>query len=109
MAGSATKEAEVAIRFGYQAALLSMVAVSDSSEENIINHCRRIADLLPIVGFYLQPAVGGRVFSYEFWRRFAEIPNLVAIKMAPPEPAMNRRRSRLNVSFMGLCLTCQSV
>ena len=79
----AIREAEAALRFGYQAGLLSMVAVSESSEETIIAHCERIADLIPIIGFYLQPAVGGRVFSYSFWRRFAEIPDLIAIKMAP--------------------------
>jgi dihydrodipicolinate synthase/N-acetylneuraminate lyase len=52
-------------------------------ERGLVAHCRAVADVIPVVGFYLQPAVGGRVLPYAFWRRFAEIPNVVAIKMAP--------------------------
>jgi dihydrodipicolinate synthase/N-acetylneuraminate lyase len=79
----AVEEAATAQRFGYHAGLLSMAAVSDQSDAAILRHCRQVAETIPIVGFYLQPAVGGRVFPYAFWREFAEIPNVVAIKMAP--------------------------
>lgn len=79
----AVREAEIARGFGYHAGLLSLAAFKGSSEEEIVVHCRAVADVMPIVGFYLQPAVGGRVLSTDFWRRFAEIENVVAIKMAP--------------------------
>jgi dihydrodipicolinate synthase/N-acetylneuraminate lyase len=63
--------------------LLSLAAVAAWSEERLIAHAREVAPVLPVVGFYLQPAVGGRLLSYSFWRRFAEIENVVAIKIAP--------------------------
>ena len=68
---------------GFHAGLLSLAALSSASEDDLIAHCRIIADLVPIIGFYLQPSVGGRLLSYGFWRRFAEIENVVAIKIAP--------------------------
>ena len=55
----------------------------DATDDDLITHCRAVAETSPIIGFYLQSAVGGRRLSYEFWRRFAEIENVVAIKMAP--------------------------
>lgn len=79
----AIREARLARADGYHAALLSLVALGREPEAVVLRHCRRVAAELPIIGFYLQPAVGGRVFSYRFWREFAEIPELVAIKMAP--------------------------
>lgn len=79
----AVKEAELAKSFGYQAGLLSMSAFKNDTEDTMIAHCRAVADIYPIVGFYLQPAAGGRLLGYSFWRRFAEIPNVVAIKIAP--------------------------
>ncbi len=79
----ATREAELASRLGYDAALLSLAAFRDHSEDTILAHVRDIASVLPIFGFYLQPAVGGRVLSYDFWLRFVAIPNIVAIKVAP--------------------------
>ncbi|HEX4795647.1 MAG TPA: dihydrodipicolinate synthase family protein [Humisphaera sp.] len=79
----AAKEAELAHTLGYHAALLSLGALKEASEQQLIDHCRAIAEIIPIVGFYLQPAVGGRLLPYRFWRQFAEIPNAVAIKMAP--------------------------
>ncbi|HWA15714.1 MAG TPA: dihydrodipicolinate synthase family protein [Gemmatimonadales bacterium] len=79
----AVAEATLAHRLGYDAVLLSLGAWKADSDEAILAHCRRVAEVLPLFGFYLQPAVGGRVLSYEFWRRFAEIPNVVAIKIAP--------------------------
>lgn len=79
----ALREAEIAGRHGYHAGLLSLAAFQGSSEAGLLDHCRRVAALIPLFGFYLQPAVGGRVLSYDFWRRFVEIPNVVAIKIAP--------------------------
>lgn len=79
----ALREADIAVRHGYHAGLLSLAAFQQQSETEILDHCRRVAELIPLFGFYLQPAVGGRVLSYHFWRRFVEIPNVVAIKIAP--------------------------
>lgn len=79
----ALKEAETALGFGYHAGLLSMTAWKDADLDTTLDHCRKVAEVIPVIGFYLQPAVGGRVFPYAFWRRFAEIPNVVAIKIAP--------------------------
>lgn len=79
----ATSEAEMLRDLRYDAGLLSLGALRDASDEEMIDHCRAVADIIPIVGFYLQPSVGGRVLPYSFWRRFAEIDNVVAIKIAP--------------------------
>lgn len=79
----AVREAEVAARLGYDAVLLSLGAWEDDSDDGMLAHCRAVAEVLPLFGFYLQPAVGGRLLSYEFWRRFVEIPGVVAIKIAP--------------------------
>lgn len=76
-------EAELAAGLGYDLALLSLRGLDDWSEERLIEHAREVAGILPIVGFYLQPAVGGRRFGYDFWRAFADIPGVVAIKIAP--------------------------
>lgn len=81
--GQAAAEAEFARDRGYDAALLSLAALSKASEDELIAHCRRIAEVLPLVGFYLQPSVGGRLLPYAFWRQFAEIENVAAIKIAP--------------------------
>jgi dihydrodipicolinate synthase/N-acetylneuraminate lyase len=79
----AVKEAELAARCGYHAGLLSLAALRQVNVVELIEHVRAVASVIPVFGFYLQPAVGGRVLPYEFWRRFAEIENVVAIKMAP--------------------------
>lgn len=79
----AVAEAELALSFGYHAGLVSMAAFKTEPEAAIVAHITTLAKLIPVVGFYLQPAVGGRVFSYAFWRKFAEIPGVVAIKLAP--------------------------
>lgn len=79
----ALAEAELARSLGYHAALVSMAAFKDEPEAEILAHVATVAKTLPIVGFYLQPAVGGRVFSYAFWRKFAETPEVIAIKIAP--------------------------
>jgi dihydrodipicolinate synthase/N-acetylneuraminate lyase len=79
----AVAEAGFARDTGYHAALLSLAAVAKLPIPEIVAHCREVAQIMPVVGFYLQPAVGGRVLPYAFWREFAEIPGVVAIKMAP--------------------------
>jgi dihydrodipicolinate synthase/N-acetylneuraminate lyase len=79
----AVSETEIAGALGYDAALLSLGALASASDEALIAHCRAVADVLPIFGFYLQPAVGGRVLSYAFWRAFSEIERVWAIKISP--------------------------
>jgi Dihydrodipicolinate synthetase family len=79
----AIQEANAAAAIGYHAALLSLAAFKGASEDEIINHCEQVAKEIPLVGFYLQPAVGGLPLPYSFWKRFAEIENVVGIKMAP--------------------------
>jgi dihydrodipicolinate synthase/N-acetylneuraminate lyase len=79
----AVSEAKLARENGFHAVLLSVAAFRDSSNEEIIKHCREVAEILPVIGFYLQPAVGGRKLDVNFWREFASIENVVAIKIAP--------------------------
>lgn len=79
----ALAEAKIARDAGYHAGLLSLGAWARDSDAAVLAHCRAVAKEIPLIGFYLQPAVGGRVFSYQFWRKFAEIPNLVGVKIAP--------------------------
>ena len=79
----AVREAELLRDLRYHAGLLSLAAVKTWDDAALIEHCEAVAGVLPIVGFYLQPAVGGRELSYKFWRRFAEIENVAAIKIAP--------------------------
>ena len=79
----ACAEAQVALAHGYHAGLLSLAAMRGASVEELIEHCATVAANIPLVGFYLQPAVGGIALPPEFWRRFAAIDNVIAIKMAP--------------------------
>jgi len=79
----AVAEAELAARLGYDAVLLSLAALKNATLDEMIDHCRAVASVLPVFGFYLQPAVGGRILPFAFWHRFVEIDNVVAIKMAP--------------------------
>lgn len=79
----AVAEARLATSIGYHAGLLSLAALAYDDETEILTHCQHVADVMPIIGFYLQPAVGGRILSHSFWRRFCEIANVVAIKVAP--------------------------
>ncbi len=79
----AEKEANIAADLNYDAVLLSLAAFKNDSDETIINHCKAIAEIIPLIGFYLQPAVGGRILGDNFWREFSKIENVVAIKMAP--------------------------
>jgi len=79
----AVREAELARSMGYHCGLLSLAALSDYSLEALITHVRAVAEVIPVFGFYLQPAVGGCVLPVEFWRAFAQIENVAAIKVAP--------------------------
>jgi dihydrodipicolinate synthase/N-acetylneuraminate lyase len=79
----ATAEAQLAKDLGYDAVLLSLAALSNESILELLEHSRAIASVIPVMGFYLQLAVGGRLLPYEFWRQFIEIDNVVAIKIAP--------------------------
>ena len=79
----AVREATLLADLGYSAGLLSLAALQDADDAALVAHCRTVAEILPVVGFYLQPAVGGRVLSFCFWRQFVEIENVVAIKIAP--------------------------
>ena len=81
--GQAVGEAGTASDLGYDMALLSMGGLSDHSEEQLLERTREIASIMPVFGFYLQPSVGGRAFSYDFWARFSDIPNVLAVKTAP--------------------------
>lgn len=78
----AVKEAEIAAKYGYDLGLVSMAAFQTQPESEIIGHVKKIAEIIPVFGFYLQAAIGGRVYSYDFWLQFAEIPNVCAIKVA---------------------------
>src|SRR6476619_2929105 len=93
----AIAEAQTARGIGYHAGLLSLAAMKSASEDEIIAHCEAVARQIPLVGFYLQPAVGGVILSADFWRRFASIDNVIAIKIAP----FNRYRT-LDV-LRGVC------
>lgn len=79
----AIAEATLARSLGYDAGLLSLAALDQASVPELLKHSREVGSILPIIGFYLQPAVGGRSLPYEFWREFAEIPQVLAIKIAP--------------------------
>ena len=79
----AMQEAQIARDLGYHAGLLSLAALKGTHEDELIAHAQAVAREIPLVGFYLQPAVGGLLLPVPFWRRFAEIENVVAIKIAP--------------------------
>jgi dihydrodipicolinate synthase/N-acetylneuraminate lyase len=83
LTAQAMQEAELATLLGYDAALLSLGALRNASVPELIRHAKTLAEVIPIIGFYLQPSVGGRLLPYSFWREFAEIENVVAIKIAP--------------------------
>lgn len=76
-------EAKFAEGNGYDACLLSLAALKDSSVPQMLAHCRKISAVMPIIGFYLQTSVGGRILPYDFWRGFMDIENVLAVKMAP--------------------------
>ena len=79
----AQREADIALALGYHAGMLSLAPMQSASVDQLIEHCARVASRIPLIGFYLQPAVGGIALPVEFWRRFAAIDNVIAIKIAP--------------------------
>jgi dihydrodipicolinate synthase/N-acetylneuraminate lyase len=79
---NAVGEAALASKYGYHLGLLSNGGLNDLSEKELIARARKVAEIIPLFGFYLQPAAGGRLLSYRFWRDFADIPNVYAIKIA---------------------------
>ena len=79
----AMAEAQFAREAGYQIGLLSLSALRTAADDALLDHCRTVAREIALMGFYLQPAVGGRVLPFKFWRQFAEIPNVIAVKIAP--------------------------
>jgi dihydrodipicolinate synthase/N-acetylneuraminate lyase len=79
----AVAEAETARGLGYHVALVSLGALRGASEDDLVEHCRAVAEVMPVMGFYLQPAVGGIELGAAFWKRFAGIQNVVAVKIAP--------------------------
>lgn len=78
----AIKEAELAVKYGYHLGLVSMGGLASYTEDELIKRVEAIAEIIPVFGFYLQPAVGGRILSYAFWEKFSAIPNVYAIKVA---------------------------
>lgn len=83
LSDQAIQEATIAKAIGFDVALLSYVGLNDLTEAQLLEHTRAVAKIMPVFGFYLQPSVGGRILSYEFWKAFAEIENVVGIKAAP--------------------------
>jgi len=79
----ALSEAQLALNNDFHAVLLSVAALHDAPNNTILKHCKAVAEIIPVVGFYLQPAVGGRKLDVNFWREFAQIENVIAIKIAP--------------------------
>jgi len=80
--GQAVSEAMLSRRYGYDAVLLSPGGLRDLTEDELIYRAEKVADIMPVIGFYLQESVGGRKLSFDFWRRFCEIDNVYAIKCA---------------------------
>ena len=79
----ALTEASLERELRFHAGLLSLGALRSATVDELVEHCRAVAEVIPLIGFYLQPAAGGRILPFSFWRRFAEIENVVAIKIAP--------------------------
>lgn len=79
----AVGEATFAVSAGYHAALVSLSALKDKNLDDLLGHCRTIAEIIPVIGFYMQTSVGGIVLPFEFWKEFASIPNILGIKAAP--------------------------
>ncbi len=78
----ALRETELALKYGYDMALVGMAAFKMETEEEVLKHVEEIAKHIPVFGFYLQTSIGGRPFSYDFWKAFADIPNVYGIKVA---------------------------
>src|SRR5207248_1439360 len=103
----AVAEAAFSRELGYHAGLLSLGALQRTGEDELLAHCRAVAEIIPLFGFYLQPAAGGRVLPYSFWRRFAESENGVAVWKSPtPSPPSSMRRIRTAAAHQGVTRSC---
>ncbi|MBW7990501.1 MAG: dihydrodipicolinate synthase family protein [Planctomycetes bacterium] len=80
---NAVKEAKLAAEMGYHLGLLSLTALKGKSIDELIDHAKQVAEVIPLIGFYLQEVISQMVLPVEFWRKFVEIPNVLAIKIAP--------------------------
>lgn len=80
---NAVKEARLAAEMGYHLGLLSLTALKGKSINELIDHAGQVAEVIPIMGFYLQEVISQMVLPVEYWRKFVEIPNVLAIKIAP--------------------------
>ena len=76
----AVYEAETAAGLGYDLGLVSMGGLQSWTEKDLLKRIAKIAEIIPVFGFYLQPSVGGRVFSYDFWKEFANISGVAGSK-----------------------------
>jgi len=81
--GQAVREAQLARELGYHLGLLSLTALRGKSVDELIDHCREVAEVIPVMGFYLQEVISRMVLPAEFWQRFIAIPNVHAVKIAP--------------------------
>ncbi len=79
----AIREAQTAVDLGYHIGLLSLTALKGKSIDELIDHARRVSEVIPIMGFYLQSTISGMTLPGEFWRKFVELPNVVGVKIAP--------------------------
>lgn len=79
----AVNEAQVAVKYGYDLGLLSLGGLNHLPDDDLIKHITQVSEVIPVCGFYLQPAVGGRILGYSFWKKMVEIPGVLAIKVAP--------------------------
>jgi hypothetical protein len=79
----AIEEARLAVKYGYDLGLVSLGGLKDYSEDQLVAHIKAVSEVIPVFGFYLQPSVGGRILSYEFWEKMVDIPGVYAIKTAP--------------------------
>ena len=85
----AVREAGIAADLGYHLGLLSLGALRRASDSMLLAHAKAVAEVMPLMGFYLQPAVGGRILGYDFWRRFVEIENVLArLRRQPVDQAL---------------------
>jgi hypothetical protein len=79
----AVREAKLAVSLGYDVGLLSNGGLGSWSDDQLVERTKAVADIIPVIGFYLQPSVGGRLLSFDFWRRVADVQGVVAVKIAP--------------------------
>lgn len=93
----ALREAKLARKHGYHIGLVSLGGLNDLTDDQLIAHLRAVSETIPVFGFYLQPAVGGRLLSYDFWKKMADLPNVVGVKIA----AFNRYQTLDAVRGLG--------